>query len=68
MQHIQYLRFEQVSNLTGLSKATIDRLERSGKFPKRRKIGTRAIGWVHKEVDVWLREKLNATQAKRGNP
>lgn len=67
MQHNQILRFNQIRELTGLSKSTIDRLERAGKFPKRIKIGPRAIGWVQKEVDRFINEKLGSARVKGGN-
>lgn len=67
MQHIQYLRFGQISKLTGLSKPTIDRLERVGKFPKRRKISARAVGWNKEEVDQWLRDRARASDMEGGH-
>ena len=45
-----------------LSDATIWRLEHSGRFPKRLKLGGQAVGWFLDEVDAWLQEKAD----KRG--
>lgn len=66
MKQIQILRFSQVREQTGFSKTTIDRLERAGKFPKRIKIGSRAVGWDKKSIDRWLNEKLGANQSEGG--
>ena len=43
----------QVLQRTGLSKSTIDRLERNGKFPCRVQISTQRIGWLVEEVEAW---------------
>jgi prophage regulatory protein len=39
-----------VLSLTGLSKATIWRMERDGRFPRRQKVGKRAVCWRESEV------------------
>ena len=36
----------------------IGRLERRGKFPRRRYLGPRTPGWVEDEVDAWLRDRI----------
>ena len=47
------LRLAEVLRLTGLSRATIYRLERAGRFPKRRQISDNAVGWYETEVRAW---------------
>ena len=49
------LRLRDVEELTGLSRSTIDRLEHGGVFPRRKLIGTRAVGWNAAEVDDWIK-------------
>jgi prophage regulatory protein len=41
----------------GVSDTTLWRMERDGKFPKRRTIGAGIAGWISTEVDEWF-EKL----------
>ena len=41
----QFLRLPEVLRLVGLCKSTVYRLEAAGLFPRRRKIGPRAVGW-----------------------
>lgn len=56
------LRLHQVVDAVGLSKATIYRLAKSGKFPKPFKIGIAAVGWDEAEIEFWIFErKMEAT-------
>ena len=48
------LRVDTVMRMSGLSYATLWRHERAGKFPKRHKIGKRAVGWRESEVQAWI--------------
>lgn len=48
------LTIHQVEELTRLSRTTIARLERAGKFPARRRVSTRAVRWPAAEVEKWL--------------
>lgn len=49
----RYCRQTELLKIVGLSAATIRRMEREGKFPRRRKIGQRSIGWLLSEVREW---------------
>lgn len=51
------LRLPAVRKISGLSTSTIWRLEREGLFPKRRKIGKRAVGWLLSDVNAWVASK-----------
>ena len=44
----------------GLSDATVWRLERQGKFPKRIKLGGNSVAWLESEVVEWLDERKAA--------
>ena len=52
---------KQVHELTRLSKTQIDRLEKAGKFPRRRKLSgdfpNSRVGWLIDEVVAWLRSR-----------
>lgn len=48
------IRWPKVQELTSLSRTSIWRLERAGKFPQRRQVGLRSVGWLLNEVENWL--------------
>lgn len=48
------LRVQEVCDKTGLSKATIDRLEADGKFPQRIRLSEAATGWFLHELIDWM--------------
>lgn len=51
------LRIKEVTEVTGLGRSTIYRCVADGKFPKQRKLGARAVGWLAEEVFQWLAER-----------
>ena len=55
-QPLQILRGPEVVQRTGLSSTTIWRLERDGKFPRRRRISGNLVGWRSDEIEVWILE------------
>ena len=57
---MRLLRFKDVQKLVGLARTTIWRFEREGTFPKRRRISSRAVGWVEKEVEEWIKSRRDA--------
>ena len=48
------IRLSKVEERTGYSKATIYRKMADGSFPKARKLGDRAVGWLEHEIDEWI--------------
>lgn len=48
------LRRPQVEALTGLSRSSIYRMMDADKFPKPRRIGAQAVGWIAQEIDTWI--------------
>ena len=52
------MRLPQVQAATGFGRAWIYALMSEGKFPKARKIGTRAVGWPSDEVEQWVTDRL----------
>ena len=57
LMQYQILREPQVSVLTGLSKSTRWRLEREGKFPQKRQLSAKSVGWLASEVEEWIRTR-----------
>ena len=58
MDHINlnFVRPVEVMRRLGLKECTLRYLERSGKFPKRQKIGARAVGWPPEVIEAWFAE------------
>ena len=48
------LKFPELHTKTGLARSTVFKLEKQGKFPKRRKLGNKAVRWLESEVDQWI--------------
>ncbi len=51
---LKILRLPQVCEVTGLCRSMIYQMEADLRFPQRVKIGTRAVGWLDKEVNAWI--------------
>lgn len=54
------LRFAQVREKTGLSRATVYRRIRAGTFPAPLDIGdgdSRSLGWLADEIDAWIADR-----------
>jgi prophage regulatory protein len=51
------IREAECRRLSGLSRSTRWRLERAGKFPRRRQISDNAVGWLASELLAWLANK-----------
>lgn len=54
------VRINSVVQMTGLSKSSIYSFERSGTFPKRIKLGVRAVGWDADDVAAWVKARKAA--------
>lgn len=48
------IRLPEVTRLTSLSRSGVNRAEASGEFPKRRRVGLRAVAWSEAEVMAWI--------------
>ena len=57
--YIALLRIRDVCRITALSRSTIYQLEAQQRFPRRVKVGLRAVGWVDSEVQAWLAERMS---------
>ena len=56
---MRVLIFPELKSEKGIpwSRVEIWRKEKAGKFPKRIKLGDRAIAWIESEIDGWLAER-----------
>lgn len=73
MENSKVLRRNDVVALTRLSYSTIYRLERSGRFPPRRKLSVHTVGWLREEVELWIasrsphpRAEVNSKEVTHG--
>ncbi|MFZ1640511.1 MAG: AlpA family phage regulatory protein [Candidatus Contendobacter sp.] len=51
------LRWPAVRDLTGLSRSTVDRLERAGSFPRRFVLSRNIVGWSRSAVLAWAQSR-----------
>jgi prophage regulatory protein len=51
---LRIMRFSEVKAVTGLSKTTIYRFEKQGRFPSRVSLGERSVGWFEDDVQAFL--------------
>lgn len=58
------VRKPELFTTVALSDATIWRLEKAGRFPKRIKLGGNSVGWLESEVVEWLEKKAGDRDAK----
>ena len=53
--NLRILSMKEICALTGYSRTHIYRLERAGKFIRRRKMGLNKIGFMRQEFEEWVR-------------
>lgn len=56
----RFIRHKETDRISGLSNTTRWRLEKTGQFPKRRKIGPAASGYLLSEILEWQRTRPEA--------
>jgi len=57
---LRIMRLSEVKMVTGLSKTTIYRFEKEGRFPSRISLGKRSVGWMEDDVQNFLMSLRNA--------
>ena len=55
------LRRREVEELTGLSRASIYRLKRDGRFPSPVKVSDTAVRWKASDITIWIESRPVAT-------
>jgi len=60
---MQTIRFAQLKKRVPLSRTQIWRLENQGLFPKRFKLTENTVAWDSSEIDDWLKERKEASNA-----
>ena len=59
------LRLREVMARTGLSRTTIYRWRRAGRFPQPVRLGTRNVGWIESELEAWMVERKAERSGRR---
>lgn len=54
------IREAECRQLTGICRTTRYMMEKEGKFPARRRLGGRAVGWLLSEVSAWQQSRSKA--------
>ena len=49
----RFVRERECQSISGLSRVTRWRLERCGRFPRRRQLSDNAVGWLLSELLIW---------------
>ena len=52
------LRLKQLEIRTGLSKATLYKLIKTGNFPAQKQLGLRSVGWLESDVTAWIESRI----------
>lgn len=56
----QILRKPDIERITGMTERHIRNLEARGEFPRRVKLGARAVGWRARQVEEWIASRVEA--------
>jgi len=62
---LRIMRFKEVREVTGLSKTTINRFEKEGRFPSRVSLGPRSVGWFEEDVQTFLTSLREKSSCRR---
>jgi prophage regulatory protein len=57
----RFLRRKEVEEITSLKDPQMWREEKVGRFPKRRKLTQRTVGWRQSEIDEWMNSRAAST-------
>ena len=55
--NLRFLSYREVEELTGLSRSTIYREIRRGRFPKARLIAARKVAFLRTELEHWIENR-----------
>lgn len=54
------MRLKETEQMCGFRRSHIYALMKEGKFPQRKPIGRRAVGWDSIEIEQWVADQLDA--------
>lgn len=64
--HDVFIRWPTIQEVSALSRVTVWRMERDGKFPRRRQLSANSVGWLKSEVDAWVESRERVTGIQVG--
>ena len=56
----------ETTKITNLSRSTLWRMEKKGKFPKRINISSNRVGWYEDEVSSWIESRPRGLCQREG--
>lgn len=59
---LRILRMRQVMARTGLARSTIYEHIRNKRFPNQVTLGPHSVGWVERDIDAWIAERIEASR------
>ncbi len=57
---LRILKRSEVLSMIPVSDASLRRMEKDGRFPKRIRLGSQSYGWAENEVLDWIRLRMEA--------
>jgi prophage regulatory protein len=60
------LSLKEVARVTNLSRTTIWREQRAGRFPRSFRLSAGRVGWSETAVNAWISEKTGSSSAESG--
>lgn len=54
------IRLKETEQMCGFRRSHIYALMKQGKFPQRKQIGRRAVGWDSVEIEHWVADQLDS--------
>ena len=59
---VYLLRLPEVKQRVGLSRSSLYAKIQRAEFPAPVSLGARAVGWIEREVDQWINDRIEATR------
>lgn len=60
--HDRFLRIHQVSDMSGLARATIYQRIKLGQFPTQVRIGPKSVAWLASDIQAWMQSRITSPQ------
>ena len=60
----RFIRERECRELSGLSRTTRWRLERTGGFPRRRHLSPNGVGWLLSEIETWQASRMSDVRSQ----
>ncbi|MBO6573156.1 MAG: AlpA family phage regulatory protein [Balneola sp.] len=58
---MKVIRPKQLAKILSISTVTLWRMEKRGELPPRKRISTRAVGWLESDIEEWLNSLQTST-------